>query len=58
LANLKEDPSAKRYNLTLVAKSDDYTQSFTKIWSDLHASVASPKVGMILGDAKTGQIAE
>jgi hypothetical protein len=57
LANLRDDPAAKRYNLTLVAKTEDANPTFAKIWSELHASVSAPKVGMILGDAKTGQIA-
>lgn len=58
MSNLKEDPAAKRFNLTLVAKSEDPNLTFAKIWSELHASIPSPKVGMILGDTKTGQIAE
>lgn len=58
MGNLKEDPAAKKNNLTFVVKTDDFNDSFAKMWSDLHGAVASPKVGMILGDSKTGQIAE
>lgn len=57
LGNLKEDPNAKKYNLVLLAKTEDSTATFAKIWSELHGAVSAPKVGMILGDTKTGQIA-
>jgi hypothetical protein len=55
---LRDDPQAKKYNLTLLPKSEDSAPTFQKIWTELHASASAPKVGMILGDAKTGQIAE
>lgn len=57
LTNLKDEPAAKRYNLTLLAKTDDFNNTFDKIWSELHGSIGAPKVGMVIGDAKTGQIA-
>lgn len=28
------------------------------MWTELHHDISNPKVAMILGDAKTGQIAE
>lgn len=58
LSNLKDDPLSKRYNLSLVTKTDDFVGTFTKIWSDLHGSITNPKVGLILNDVKTGLIAE
>ena len=57
LANLRDDPNAKKHNLTLLAKTEDSTATFAKIWSELHGAISAPKVGMILGDTKTGQIA-
>ena len=56
--NLKEDNEAKKHNLSFVVKTDNFGDSFKRLWSDLHGSNANPKVGMIVGDAKTGQIAE
>jgi len=58
LSNLKEDPLAKKHNLNFTPKTDDFGESFAKLWSELHGGITSPKVGMILGDTKTGQIAE
>lgn len=58
LSNLRDHPSAKKYNLVFVTKTEDNRESYRKIWADLHAGVASPKIGMLLSDAKTGQIAE
>ena len=49
---------AKKHNLIFTPKTDDFGESFAKLWSELHGGIASPKVGMILGDTKTGQIAE
>lgn len=56
--NLQEASEAKKYNLSFIVKSDDFNESFSRLWSELHGSNSSPKVGMIIGDAKTGQIAE
>jgi hypothetical protein len=58
LSNLKEDPLGKKHNLNFSPKTDDFGESFTKLWSDLHGGITSPKVGMIIGDTKSGQIAE
>jgi hypothetical protein len=58
LSNLKEDPAAKRHNLSFIAKTDDFNETFSKMWSDLHGSNPKPKIGMLLSDTKTGQIAE
>lgn len=40
-----------------MTKTDDFNDSFSKMWNELHPGIKSPKIGMILGDAKTGQIA-
>jgi hypothetical protein len=58
LNNLQESSHAKKYNLSFIAKTDDFLDGFKRFWSELHAGIASPKVGMIVGDSKTGQIAE
>lgn len=58
MSNLKDDQAFKKHNLSLIIKSDDFNNAFSKMWNDLHGSNPNPKVGMILGDAKTGQIAE
>jgi hypothetical protein len=57
LSNLKESAAAKKHNLTFVAKTDYFEDNFSTIWTELHGSIKNPRVGMILGDAKTGQIA-
>jgi len=58
LSNLQEASEAKKYNLSFIVKTDEFNESFKRLWNELHGSNSSPKVGMILGDAKTGQIAE
>jgi hypothetical protein len=58
LNNLKEDDGAKKYNLTFLVKGEDFNASFQTLWSEAHGGNSNPKVGMIIGDAKTGQIAE
>ncbi len=32
--------------------------SFKRIWEGLHGTNSNPKVGMFIGDAKTGPVAE
>lgn len=58
LSNLKDDPAAKKLNLSFIIKTDEFNDSFTKMWAELHGEISNPKVAMILADAKTGQIAE
>lgn len=55
---MREDPAAKRFNLTLVAKSEDPQVTFSNIWNELHHEKANPRVGMLVDDSKNGQIAE
>jgi hypothetical protein len=58
LSNLQEANEAQKYNLSFIVKTDEFNESFKQLWSGLHGSISSPKVGMILNDVKTGQIAE
>jgi len=58
LANLKDSPEASRFKLSFVVKSEQFQEAFSQMWSDLHGSNSNPRVGMITGDTKTGQIAE
>lgn len=59
LANIRDHPSAKKVNLTFIAKTEkDLHESFKKLWSDLHQGNNNPKVGLLLGETMVGQIAE
>ena len=58
LSKLKEDDAAKKHNLSFMIKNEDPEGSFRTLWTELHGSNPNPKVGMIIKDAKTGQIAE
>ena len=56
--NLKEGAEGSKYRLSFVVKNEDFTGSFDQIWKTLHGNNSNPKVGMIIGDSKNGQIAE
>lgn len=58
LSNLKESHDASRFNLVFEVKSEDFSGSFKKMWTELHGKNTNPKVGMIINDSKTGQTAE
>ena len=58
MANLKDSPEASRFKLSFVVKTDQFQEAFSQMWTDLHGNNSNPRVGMITGDSKTGQIAE
>ena len=58
LSSLKDSSEASRFNLSFIVKSEVFGESFKKMWADLHGSNTSPRVGMLINDAKTGQTAE
>jgi hypothetical protein len=58
LANLKSSPEASRFKLSFIVKTENFQESFSQMWTDLHGGISNPRVGMLTGDAKTGQIAE
>ena len=58
MSNLKDSSDASKFNLSFVVKSEEFSETFKKMWTNLHGSNTSPRVGMIINDAKTGQTAE
>ena len=58
LGHLKDHPDCKKFNLQFVAKQDEPTETYKKIWEQLHEKDSNPKVGMLLNDAKVGAVAE
>ena len=41
-----------------MVKSEDYSESFKRMWANLHGKNSSPRVGMLINDTKAGQSAE
>lgn len=51
-------PNTEKLNLKFCPKEDNNTATFESIWSQLHGTNNNPKIGMLMKDAKTGQVAE